>query len=682
MKKLAAMRDDLAALGAMAPVRALYEVAKRSGAHGLVLRTLAKSATPANLVVVQQFRPQRGITDATRDRCLADAALIVSQGHRAFGVRVPIDGPDDWNKIGPTALRWPADRHWWQIDIRTDQRLGDVKWTWELGRHRDLVVLARAAYLEPDGEWQDQLAKRLRFWFEATPAERSVHWYSNLEIALRVIAWMQIYALCSEELPGDVLDAMALHLAQARRHLMVDFPYTASSMRNNHLLGDALGLLAIDRFSGGHADGRLATMAEKSFRSQLERHMHSDGSMIEDSLSYHRFVMEMLAIKVLLGDCSGSTRRALQSSALHLQRLGVFDGPVPQWGDWDEGRVLASSGDALDLAGSTALGLALTGTSGPQHWLEFDEVSWYFAPPNISMEATGAWPNEFEARPATSVSSNGGITRVRAGSWTVWFKCGTGPSHEHADLTHVSARYGGQWVLVDPGTGTYNGDLAVRNAFRTSRAHNGLRLLGEEMFVPHRAFRWLTSATAYAGPPVCVGDAVVVWALHDAYSRLAKGSRVARAVVVTAEGFTCIDWREGNDSDALLTVALPSGTKVTHDALVLGDDGVSGRPTIALNGLEGASVIEGEQKPFGGWHSATYGEWRPAPWLEYSVTGPRATTWGASERSAAAHAVMVDGTLVNVGGIGIDVDFRPGGATLSVSFAGKSSLSIAGKAQS
>src|SRR3546814_17844470 len=77
--------------------------------------------------------------------------------------------------------------------------------------------------------------------------------------------------------------------------------------------------------------------------------MHADGSMTEDSVSYHRFVMEMLVVKTLLGDESEATKTALAGSALHLVKLGVLEGEIPQWGDWDEGRVLASSGSALDL---------------------------------------------------------------------------------------------------------------------------------------------------------------------------------------------------------------------------------------------------------------------------------------------------------------------------------------------
>ena len=71
------------------------------------------------------------------------------------------------------------------------------------------------------------------------------------------------------------------------------------------------------------------------------------------------------------------------------------------------------------------------------------------------------------------------------------------------------------------------------------------------MFVPHRAFRWLTSATAAQGPPIVTPEGVVLWGVHDAYCRLPDGGRIARTVLVTQDGVSCIDWREGGPQDRL-----------------------------------------------------------------------------------------------------------------------------------
>ena len=83
--------------------------------------------------------------------------------------------------------------------------------------------------------------------------------------------------------------------------------------------------------------------------------MRPDGSMIEDSLSYHRFVLEMLIVRSLLRGHTKLEREALLGAAQFLCRMGALDGRVPMYGDWDEGRALVSSGDPADVAGSVQL---------------------------------------------------------------------------------------------------------------------------------------------------------------------------------------------------------------------------------------------------------------------------------------------------------------------------------------
>ena len=184
------------------------------------------------------------------------------------------------------------------------------------------------------------------FWRWATqnPPEVGVHWYSNLEIALRSIVLTEV---------GGRIGRISCRTARQQlwteqlwhsgRHLVADLPYTLSTMRNNHLMGDALGLQVIGRdFPDRATAKRWALIGERLFEQQAARHFRRDGSMVEDSLSYHRFVLEMLAIHALV-EPHVEAHPALVASAQMLARLGALDGPVPQYGDWDEGRVLVST---------------------------------------------------------------------------------------------------------------------------------------------------------------------------------------------------------------------------------------------------------------------------------------------------------------------------------------------------
>ena len=71
-----------------------------------------------------------------------------------------------------------------------------------------------------------------------------------------------------------------------------------------------------------------------------------------------------------------------------------------------------------------------------------------------------------------------------------------------------------------------------RDYFRSSIAHNVLRLEGQDQLEPYRAFRWTHTACGLVGPPVRIGDALVFWGAHDVYRRLSFLRRIARTVVL------------------------------------------------------------------------------------------------------------------------------------------------------
>jgi hypothetical protein len=617
MTRLQSVYSDINALGSSVPIRAAYEVSKRSGLHSVVFG-MKRSAPKMRSKTLQIGNLAPNTTEA-RDRALEDAKVILADGLRVFGRRVSNGISAQWSHDPDDGKNWPASTPWWKIDIRTEQRLGDVKYVWEAARHRDLVVLARATRLEPDGPWAVALDSLLLSWCEQNRPERSVNWYSSLELSLRAIAWCQVLALAGERLSPTTRALMDEQLMASAHHLMVELPYTLSSMKNNHMLGDALGLIVLSRmFPQHHPAQRWARFGERLFAAQLGRHMHPDGSMIEDSLSYHRFVLEMLIVRLLIGDAPDDVLTAVRGASHHLAAIGIFDGEVPQHGDWDEGRVLASSGNPLDVAGSAMLGLALAGEAVPEELAdECDELAWYASPPAVTC------PEAAKPSPQRPVTVSGGIAYAQRGPWRVWFKVGAGKSHGHADLTSVWVQHEGRWLIADPGTGTYNGQLSVRNAFRTSSAHPVLRVDGHDQLGPHRAFRWMHSAQGYLAPPIEVDNVTILFGWHDAYERLEPGVRVGRAVLLTDSYIAVVEFVPTRDKRQLqMTIPLATGVKVRNGKLIAGD------VSVGLFGCDEAQQAEGVSEPFRGWASATYGSWQPAIWLDCSP----ADVWGLGEQ--------------------------------------------------
>ena len=175
------------------------------------------------------------------------------------------------------------------------------------------------------------------------------------------------------------------------------------------------------------------------------------------------------------------------------------------------------------------------------------------------------------------------------------------------------------WVIRDPGTGTYNGPLAVRNGFRASTAHPVWQPAGVDQMVPHRAFRWLRSVRGFAADPRLKPGRTVLFGWHDAFESQTGLGRLARAVVVTDGGVLVKDFVEHQSCmpPLHLTVPLPPGGTLDQ-----------------LFGLEDARVTEGQRDPFAGWYSPTYGDWRPAKWLLLEGRAEDLPEWGAGNRPA------------------------------------------------
>ena len=290
----------------------------------------------------------------------------------------------------------------------------------------------------------------------------------------------------------------------------------------------------------------------------------------------------------------------------------------------------------------------------------YDEVAWYTHPqdhtPDVAPHIEG------QSLPS------GGITHVAQGDWSVWFKTGVQHSHQHADLTQVSIQFQKQWVVVDPGTGTYNGPLEIRDAFRTSNAHNGFRVDNAHILTPHRAFRWLGDPKGASAPCLEIAGSKILFGAHDAFVS-GYDTRVARAVVVSNAGVFCIDWLE-RPLPGTLTLALAPGTAVAGESLVLPDGS-----ELCTLGLTDADVVTGSKSPFEGWHSETYGEWAPAPWLTARRAATAMSFWGVRIRGG--DGIVTTGAQAHCGEVSLSAVFKASSVELSVIVEGDEHLLIA-----
>ena len=643
------IRDDIKALGVGAPLRAGYELSKRTVGHQLVFGHLVP--TRRHPTHVRLLPAPANLSDSVRARSISVARSIAGGTVEVFSTDIAISGAPDWHAALHTPGSW-AVLPWWKIDIRSDARLGDIKWCWELARFRHVVLLARGCFLLPnDAELATALRLHVESFLDQNPPEQGVHWYSNLELALRSFAWLQVLSLAGDTLGDDLEQRVIATLHHTGRHLVADLPYTVSTMRNNHLLGDAVGLCALGHaFSDDRFGRRWTRIGDRLIDRFLRTAGRDHGTFIEDSVSYHRFVVELLSARVVLGGSTAHVRSVLRESAEFLVRLGCLDGDVPQYGDWDEGRALVTAADPRELAGSVLAALALTGQTRADAF-EFDEVAWYCSPGPAVGDAV---PNE--SNQPTRGDIGGGVARVARGSYQLWLKAPAGTSHNHADATAVSLQRHGRWVTGDPGTGTYNGPVVERNWFRSSQSHNVLRPEGLDQLEPHRAFRWKFRANGGLLEPVDTADGVVLASWHDAYHRLDQPITVVRAVLLHDHGVVVADFTSRPTVGAL-SIPLHPGATYAAGVVAIDDQ----RYHLTLPGDPSAHT--GEEAPFTGWWSDTYGRRTPTTVVDVATPVSSPVVWALGDEAMEWHA---EPNVVTIGSTSIVVEWSANDAVLRV----------------
>ncbi|BDG01724.1 heparinase II/III family protein [Anaeromyxobacter oryzae] len=417
----------------------------------------------------------------------------------------------------------------------------DVKMAWALARGEQWVALAQGAVLDPrhGDDLAAALATSVQDFVRANPVGHGVHWTSAMEAAIR--AWNLTVALWilsfrrREPDPALAVDAVRLLVATGRfvlAHLEDD-----TAVPNNHLVTDWVGLLACAGALPEWPEApRWRALAVDGLRRAIAEQVNEDGTSFEGSVAYQRFSLELYVAGLLLAHAArtglgrgyarrlaglfGATRALLSSS-----------GELPQLGDNDSGHVLAvaargatEGGYLLPLGAALLRDPSLLVRPGAGDAVE---VAWLLGPAALEWVA-GARPGP---APRSAVFRDGGFHALRRGPVEAFVSCGPNGQrgiggHNHNDKLALELFVAGVRAVCDPGMPVYGRDPALRDAFRSTRAHATAVVDGLEQapLVPGRIFAL----------PEAAGARVVAFSSGEEADHLAGEHRgfVPRAGVV------------------------------------------------------------------------------------------------------------------------------------------------------
>jgi hypothetical protein len=494
----------------MRPVARALGRAAWGEAHERLVAHLA--ARPARFVV----HPALG--DALRERlgdrlstaatdAAASARRIASGAYDLLGYEgLRFDsrpaGDIDWH-LDPVSGR-RAPRECWADVPYLDPSSGDHKVTWEINRHQHWLTLGRAWWLTGDPAHREAFERELESWLRANPPLLGINWASALELALRSLSWTWAAELFADparsrgESPWtvDLLLGLDRQLRHVEKHLSRYFS------PNTHLLGEGLALYVcgavFPELRRSHERTRIGRgiLLEGTTAQVLP-----DGGHAERSLHYHRYALDfyLLAIAVAARTADHALVSTLTPTA---RRMGTFlralcddRGHYPNIGDDDGGELTPIAG--LERHARTTLGWASVLLDAPELRVDPvpEAVAWLTLTGPAAPTATPAG-----APPRSVLFADTGYLAARRGATHLVFDVGPhgfmNGGHAHADALSLCLVVRGHPLLVDPGTGTYTVDAAVRDRYRSSRVHNTLSLDGRSQAVPRGPFQWATTASA------------------------------------------------------------------------------------------------------------------------------------------------------------------------------------------
>jgi hypothetical protein len=513
------------------------------------------------------------------DGIVTEAESILDGRIRAFGwTRFELKYPPDWLGDPVTGGTWPLN-YWAALDFRFQEGLDDPRYVWELNRQHELVSLARAYVLTSEVRYAEAVWAGIRTWVEQNPPFHGINWTSGLEIAIRLISWalaVDLVGLAGAQ--NDDAEILALSVALQARHLHDNLSVYASS-KNNHLIGEACGLLVAGaKFTFLGEAERWAVRGRRVLERELPLQVCGDGVSRELSVQYQSFVMEfgltaLAAAKSIDRPMSRRFREVIGQMAFFLASIcGEAETP-PSTGDEDGGRVYDLGGEqhrqALRAAwcGALAAGLGSLKTGEPR---DLEPAVWMMGPEVTAERPPSAQAAGESLRDSRSVAfPEGGYYVLERGGQHAVMDCGelgylSIAAHGHADCLSVSMAVDGRWLVVDPGTYCYHRAREWRDHFRSTRAHNTVTVDGLSQSEIRGPFMW--GKRAGPQPRVWISSRLfdLFEGAHDGYVR-SCGVMHHRTIVLTrGGGWIIVDRLEGSgEHHVAASFQLDTGVRIT-----------------------------------------------------------------------------------------------------------------------
>ena len=570
------------------------------------------------------------IDSSTWDEQVTRVGEQLERGRVLFFSRCYADlgRPPQFNRDAIHKIDWPVGRHW-STYVQFDPRMRDLKCVWEPSRFSWAYYLARDYICN-----QNQKAAELFWtWFEEwdrqNPYGLTPQWACGQESTFRMFACLfaALTMIAAAATTAPRLRRLTELVWYTGRHVERNINY-ARGQRNNHALSEAAGLLTIGllfpelrQAATWRAKGRAVLQTD------LRRQIYTDGSYIQNTLNYHRVMLDDVLWAARLAELhddeldDGVLERVERALNWLLQMIEPDAGRTPNYGGNDGASVLPLATcdyrDYRPTAQAVSYLLHRRRCFEPGPWDE--KMLWLFG-----LAALDAPVRSFKRQTNFQATAGGYYTFKGPRTWAL-IRCHTHRDRPaQADMLHFDLWLGKHNILRDAGTYHYYSQPPWQTYFSSTAAHNTVEIDGADQMIRGPRFLWLRWCKSQLLRLELSDDERVCYfeGQHFGYTRLSGKIIHRRAICRIDDTYLVLDDLLGNGEHVIaLRWRLCDETWTeTDNRWETTLDGTRVSLNIQAPTAFSTAILRGQEEPIPeGWESLYYAERRPVPVI--CVTG-------------------------------------------------------------
>ena len=459
---------------------------------------------------------------------------ILKHKFTIFGIEKDFGDRINWHLDPKTGKSWPL-IFWGDINYRDGKYIGGAKFAWELNRFHHFPLLAVTYILTNDQKYKNEIFYQIDSWLNCNPYPKGLNWIMGIELGIRVVNLVFTLKLLGKEaLSEEQLKSVIKLINQHGRHLY-RYPSKYSSS-GNHAIAEALGLftagLCFPNLKGANTWKKFG---KETLEKETFRQIYPDGSSFEHSIPYLQFVIEHILVYYLLCEeyhesFNRSIEERLVSSLNFISNILDKKGNFPLIGDSDDGYLLKFwFNEHNNFFSILILGSILFHKSEwVSAYMKYDLKTYLLLGKKSKLQWTEVKSRKNIVSSKYLFFNESGLAVVRdRNNIDVLLVGNSGPlglkplaGHGHSDALSFYLSVNGNPIFVDPGTYLYHSGGEWRMYFKSTLAHNTIRIDSRDQADNISGFIF-ENFYSILNPSFIETEKKINWSAgHDGYMRL------------------------------------------------------------------------------------------------------------------------------------------------------------------